>query len=105
MSETHETTPELMKQIADQCRVVSHLATALAKVHDDYAEMMGVVPSMENIAYIVGDRSAAFMEKLGDMLNAMDACDEEDKWTVPVFHEAQRLWPQSPERFNSVTPD
>jgi hypothetical protein len=97
MTTEHEITPALMKQIADQCRVVSHLAKALAQVHDDYAKLYdwaGKGP--QDIAQIVGDRSAAFMETLGEMLNGMDAVAEEDEWTVPIFREAQRRWPQRP---------
>ena len=42
-----------------------------------------------------GERTAAFMETLGDMLNGMDAASDEDEWTVPIFAEAQRIWPVS----------
>ncbi len=87
-------TPEMMKQIAAQCRVVAHLATVLAEVHADYERMFAEpVKSMEGIADMVGRRTASIMEKLGDILNGMDACSEDDEWTAPIFHEAQRLWP------------
>lgn len=87
-------TPELMKQIADQCRVVSHLAKALAEVHSDYERIFtagGKGP--EDIADIVGTRTANLMEQLGDILNGMDAVTEDDGWTAPIFAKAHELWP------------
>ncbi len=89
-----EPTPEIMKQVAAQCEVVAHLAKALAAVHEDYATLFSSGDrGPQQIAGMVGSRTAAFMETLGDMLNGMDACDEEDEWTDPIFREAQRLWP------------
>jgi hypothetical protein len=86
-----------LKQIAAQCKVIVHLCKALAEVHADYAIMFdagGKGP--ENIAELVGERTARLMEDLGDILNGMDAVTEDDDWTDPIFAEAQRLWPATP---------
>lgn len=80
------------QQVIDQCKVVAHLATALAKVHHDYITIMAQ-PASESILDQVGERTAGFMEDLGNMLNGMDATDEADDWTAPIFAEAQKLWP------------
>lgn len=90
----HDPTPALINQITAQCKVVEHLATELAKVHSDYAAFFaagGKAP--EDLANVVGRRTATLMEELGDVLNGMDAVTEDDEWTHPVFKEAQRLWP------------
>lgn len=80
------------KQVIEQCKAVAHLAESLAKVHRDYIRIMDHSPSLVEQ---VGQRTANFMEKLGDMLNAMDAVDPaEDAWLDPIFEEAHRLWPQ-----------
>lgn len=85
------------KQVADQCRAVAHLAAALAQVSDDYARMFGNVGAVrpDDIVEMVGKRTARQMEVLGNILNGMDANDDEDEWMAPVFLEAQRLWPQT----------
>lgn len=87
-------TPELMKQIAAQCNVVVHLSQALAEVHADYARMFAAGgKGPEDIAEIVGKRTATLMEQLGDILNGMDAVSEDDDWTAPIFAKAHELWP------------
>ena len=80
------------KQVEMQCRVVAHLAKNLAEVYGQMAEMFAA-GHCESIVDQVGDRTAAFMEKLGDMLNATDAVSEEDEWTAPIFEQAHKLWP------------
>jgi hypothetical protein len=85
---------DLRKQVADQCRVVAHLATAIAKVHADYAKLVES-PAFADILEQVGRRLASLMERLGDVLNGMDATSSDDDWTYPVFREAQRLFPTS----------
>lgn len=82
------------QQIAAQCRVVAHLAASIADVHRDLERIYLTSPkAAEDIASIAGPRSARLMEQLGDILNGMDACDEDDEWTAPIFAEAQRLYP------------
>lgn len=90
------TNEEKRKQVADQCKVVAHLATVLAGVHNDMAIIFENGHG-DTIMDLEGERSAAFMEALGDMLNGMDAADADDTWTAPVFKVAHQLWPQSRE--------
>lgn len=84
-------------QVAAQCKVVAHLATALAEMHEDYAAMFQGGRAGSAID-MVGERTAKLMETLGDILNGMDAASEEDEWTHPIFAEAQRLWPNASHR-------
>lgn len=85
---------EKREQVAKQCEAVAHMATALAKLNADYAELFRH-GAMDSLTEIVGRRTAYLMETLGDILNGMDAVDpEQDAWLDPVFAEAQRLWPQ-----------
>lgn len=79
-------------QVANQCKVVAHLATAIAGVFSDYEAMFRDNAAPLLIAQ-VGERSARLMETLGDILNGMDAATEEDEWTSPIFEEARRRWP------------
>lgn len=89
-----EETERLRKQVAAQCRAVSHMATAIAQVHDDLAGMMesGVGP-WGDLLDIRGRFTTSRMEQLGDILNNMDAVEEEDAWINPIMEEAHRLWP------------
>lgn len=84
------------KQVAEQCRVVVHLAEAIAGVYKDYASAFPT-GDMDRLIDQIGNRTARLMEKFGDILNGMDAVTEEDDWTAPIFAEAHRLWPQRPE--------
>lgn len=89
---------EKRKQVAAQCRAVAKLATALAAVHADHAKLFEAGPSPhDDLIDMIGDRSAGFMETLGDMLNGMDAADDDADTLAPVFEEAHRLWPQERE--------
>ena len=84
-------------QVAAQYLVVAALCDAVADVHRDMAQLFRL-PSphaSDDIVELCGNRSAAFMEKLGDMLNAMDAADPSDVWMNAIFRVAQRLWPQN----------
>ena len=82
-------------QVANQCRVVAHLARCIADVHGDLATLFST-DSADNLIDQVGKRTTERMELLGDMLNGMDAADPQDKWVDPIFEEAQRLWPVKP---------
>lgn len=82
------------KQAADQCRAVAYMARCIAEIHDDYEDMLRA-GGAEQILEQVGARTARWMERLGDMLNGIDAGKKEDAWMAPVFEEAHRLWPQS----------
>lgn len=96
---------EKRKQVADQCRVVAHLARALATVNEDYAETYAQGPSgMDELLDGVGNRTARHMNLLGDILNGMDAVTEEDEWTDPIFHEARRMFPQPKSKVRTADP-
>jgi hypothetical protein len=81
-------------QIVAQCKVVAHLARALAQVNEDYATIFAG-GSAETILNRVGQRAAAHMELLGDIINGMDAVTDEDKWMDPIFEAAHRLYPNA----------
>ena len=82
------------EQVAKQCDVVAHLATVLADLCRMRAEMIRAGHGL-SLTNLTGQRTASQMEILGDMLNGMDAVDDSDAWTAPVFAEAQRLWPNA----------
>lgn len=89
------TDAEKRTQVAAQCDVIVHLATSLANVRRDCADIIRT-GKMDHLLDQVGKATARHMEVLGDILNGMDAVDEdEDGWTHSVFEAAQRLWPQS----------
>lgn len=87
---------EKRNQVVAQCNAVCHLAKCLIEVHSDCARMFAT-GSVDNLIDQVGNRTAHFMEALGDMLNGMDAVTEEDAWLDPIYKEAHRLWPQPPD--------
>lgn len=73
MNQPPELPPDIVEkrlQVVAQCRVIVHLATALALIH------------------------ALTMETPGDILNGMDAAIEDDKWMDPIFDRAHKTWPQ-----------
>lgn len=83
---------EKRQQVARQCEVVAHLASALASVHSDYMAILEA-GAMDTTLDVVGERTAALMQTLGDILNDMDAVTDDDEWTAPIFEQAQLLWP------------
>ena len=92
---TETMSDEKREQVVAQCNAVSHLAAVLEKVHADFARIIQDGGRSDLILEQVGQRTASFMEQLGDMLNAMDACTEDDDWLEPIFEKAQQLWPTS----------
>lgn len=64
-------------QVIAQCKAVAHLASALAKIHNESADIYAQLDEPPTLD-IVGERTAFFMEQLGDWLNEMDAVSEED---------------------------
>ncbi|GEC56757.1 hypothetical protein [Bradyrhizobium phage ppBeUSDA76-2] len=86
---------EKRKQAADQCRVVAHLATAIAQIHSDKGRWLSAPRIGESDSYIelVGKRSAELMETLGNILNGMDGVEDEDEWVNPIFDRAKEVWP------------
>lgn len=93
------------ERVAEQCRVVAHLARRIASVHEQKAEAYGQADLSPGFIDFVGDNTARLMEILGDVLNGMDAVDEEeDAWTFPVFEAAQCFWPQPAPRSSETPP-
>jgi hypothetical protein len=86
---------EKRKQVADQCRVVAHLAKAIWEVYSDKARMFASdMTGPNDIVDLVGNNSARHMNKLGDILNGMDAVEDDDAWTDPIFERAKQQFPQ-----------
>lgn len=82
-------------QVVAQCKVVAHLAKAMADLHTDLATFHEhPSASSDSILDMAGNRTAAFMEELGDWLSNMDAVTEEDEWTDEVFRAAHIMFPQ-----------
>jgi len=48
----------------------------------------------QDIAEIIGNRSALLMEQLGDILNGMDAAEDDVEWMEPIFKAAHAQFPQ-----------
>jgi hypothetical protein len=94
---TNDEILEKRKQVADQCRAVAHLATALAQVSEDWAKMLAAPGGADELLDMVGDRSAGHMETLGDILNGMDAIDDDDGWIDPIFEKSHEMFPQQDE--------
>lgn len=85
-------------QVADQCKVVAHLAAVIAKIHSDHEKVFRGPPSgIDEIVDIIGENTARLMEMLGDILNGMDAVTDEDNWTHPIFLKAQEMFPGAPQ--------
>lgn len=91
------TDKEKRAQVAKQCRAIVHMAEALADVYRAKASSFeSDSPGPDQLIELVGKWSAGHMETLGDILNGMDAVDDdEDAWLDPIFKEAHRLWPDS----------
>ena len=84
-----------MQRVIDQYKVIAHLARSIAVVHEQMMEFYAAREQNETTIDYLGDRSASIMETLGDILNGMDAVDDdEDAWTAPIFEVAQATWPQ-----------
>lgn len=83
---------EKRAQLLEQCRVIAHLADALRGIHEDCIVIVKA-GSMDEMLDRLGGRTASFMEQLGDMMNAMDAADEDDEWVNPIFERARELFP------------
>lgn len=94
MIKEYPVTDALRKQVAAQCRVIVHLAEAIAQVHRDLAAMNESSGPWDDVLNLRGRFTASRMESLGDILNGMDAATEDDEWTKPIFEEAHRLWPK-----------
>lgn len=79
-------------QVARQHRAVAHLATQMAMLSFDCAEMI-LSGHHDPIVQIQGEISARWMEALGDMLNGVDAVDDQSiQWMTPIFERAHELF-------------
>jgi hypothetical protein len=85
---------EKRQQVADQCRVVAHMANVIASVHSDYARLFQDGAGMEGLEDQVGERTAVLMNTLGDILNGIDAVDEADAWVNPVMARSREVFPE-----------
>jgi hypothetical protein len=95
---------EKRKQVADQCRVVAHLAKAIWEVYSDKARMFASdMTGPNDIVDLVGNNSARHMNKLGDILNGMDAVEDDDAWTDPIFERAKQQFPEATAAGSAVT--
>lgn len=82
------------QQVAQQCKVVEELAHVIADIHHNYHRAFSKHPeSVEAIVDIVGKRSARLMEAFGNILNGMDAAEEQHEWMDPIFRKAQEMFP------------
>lgn len=87
------------QQVAAQCNVIVHLASAIAAVHAAKAEIFNENGrAATDLAGVMGPATAVLMAQLADVLNGMDAVDEdEDAWTYPVFEAAHAMFPADAE--------
>jgi hypothetical protein len=90
---TNFTAAERRQQVIDQCKVIAHMATALAEVHSHKAKLSEVMK--DDMIEFLGPHTAGLMDAVGDILNGIDAVDsKEDAWTHPIFHRALKMWKQ-----------
>jgi hypothetical protein len=89
-----ESDSDKREQVARQCAVVVALADRLGGVRKDYEKLVrgGYV---DDLLDMIGSETSRQMELLGDVLNGMDAVDQDDEWMTPVFEEARRRWPSN----------
>jgi len=85
------------EQVIAQSKVVAYLARQIMLVHEQTAEAYESVEMSSGLIDVVGRRTADAMEMLGNILNGMDANDDEDEWTYPIFEAAHATWPQTGE--------
>jgi hypothetical protein len=82
---------DLKEQTANQYKAVIHMATSLKTVHEQTLTAFPV--QSRGVMELQCVRSAEIMEMLGDLLNAMDAVDEdEDAWMDPIFEKAHEVF-------------
>lgn len=81
-----------IQQVSRQCSAVRHLALNIAFLYADLARIFAQ-GGFPKIADMNGERSAALMELLGDILNEADAVEESDDWMGSIYDEAHRRWP------------
>jgi hypothetical protein len=66
------------------------LAGVLVKVYTAQAE---ILTAGRGLVEYMGRSSAAALEVLGDLVNELDAGDEDDDWVDPIIEAAQARWP------------
>lgn len=82
---------DLTEQTANQYKAVIHMARSMLIVHE---QTLPLIPGQSRgILEIQCVQSAEIMEVLGDLLNAMDAVDEEeDGWIGPIFEKSHEVF-------------
>lgn len=86
-------TAEKRMQVARQHRAVAHLATQIAMLSFDCAEMI-LSGDHDAIIDVQGRSSHGWMELLGNMLNGVDAADDDAiRWMTPIFERACEMFP------------
>lgn len=78
------------RQAHDQCRAAAHLSGILEKIYTAQAE---ILISGRGLVDYMGGCSAGALEVLGDLVNEMDANNEDDEWIDPIIEAAQVRWP------------
>lgn len=90
------TADELTKadQVAAQCRVVVHLCEVMIDLYRMHGDLFGQhVAGHLPLVDMLGTRTAALMEELGDHLNGIDAVSDEDEWVNEVYRVAHEMFP------------
>lgn len=88
------TDDEKRKQVIDQCRVVHHMATVLAKMyHPSHLPSYYSGDAGSTLLDLAGLRTASMMESLGNILNGIDAVEDDDEWIDPIFDRAREMFP------------
>lgn len=83
-------------QVADQYIVVAALCKAIGSVHFEMKELIrdGTLPS--GVIDVMGTRSAALMELLGNIANEMAIVQSTDAWMNPIFERAHAMFLPEP---------
>lgn len=79
-------------QVAAQCQAVAHLAEVLGELSKTYSVIFEGGLG-DDIAEIVGIRTARQLEWLANELNSMDSVTQEDAFIDEILERAQKLWP------------
>jgi hypothetical protein len=83
------------QQVIDQYKVIAAQAKALLELADaEISYLKSDTFMTDSLLEMIGQRSAGWMEDLGNMINHVDAATEEDEWMDPIFDKAHEMFPQ-----------